>query len=226
MRNPHIVVTNPDRINIFLGKKKKDSNMDITRTMEDIYMPECQRLSAERHNYPVTVIYMPLQFCGDASDVCFSLFDNKVNLENTLFGILYSQQDDKVKTTILDELKKEDPRIRLIFCSAALGMGFDSPCITRVIHAAPPRSMNMYIQQTGRAGRRNQPSEAILFYNNSDIASNVHNMDEAMVTYCKNSANQCLRVLLLSNYGFAPKGNRDCMCCTVCRENCKCDRCS
>ena len=38
-----------------------------------------------------------------------------------------------------DDLKKGIPRIRLIFCTSSLGMGFDSPSIDRVIHCKPPR---------------------------------------------------------------------------------------
>ena len=48
----------------FLVKEGKESNWGITTTMEEIYLPECQRLATEHHNYPVTIMYMPLQFCG------------------------------------------------------------------------------------------------------------------------------------------------------------------
>ena len=39
-------------------------------------------------------------------------------------------------------------------------MGFDPPCIDRVIHTCP-RNISQYLQEIGRAGRRGQPAEAL-----------------------------------------------------------------
>ena len=63
-------------------------------------------------------------------------------------------------------------------------MGFDSPCVTRVIHARPPRRAIDFLQQVGRAERKGQESVSILYYNASDIATNT-NTEKCTVDYCR-----------------------------------------
>ncbi len=99
-------------------------------------------------DYPVTLMYLPLPWISEAAGYCDQLF-GKVTLHTCTFGVIFSSQDRDVITTITNELKKGQPRIRLIFCTSSLGMGFDSPSIVRVIHGRPPRNMSDYLQQIG-----------------------------------------------------------------------------
>ncbi|XP_067654366.1 ATP-dependent DNA helicase RecQ-like [Haliotis asinina] len=56
----------------------------------------------------------------------------------------------------------------IVFATIALGMGADLRHVQRVINIGPPKRLENYVQQIGRAARSGQQSEAILFYNNSD----------------------------------------------------------
>ena len=71
--------------------------------------------------------------------------------------------------------------MRLLFCTACVGMKFDSPSINRVIHAKPQRHIVDYIQQIGRAERAYQKSKAILNFNKSDIAYHVPDITDAII---------------------------------------------
>jgi len=57
---------------------------------------------------------------------------------------------------------------KCVILTNALGMGIDKPDIRFIIHTQIPQSPIHYYQEIGRAGRDNQPSYIILFYNPED----------------------------------------------------------
>jgi superfamily II DNA helicase RecQ len=59
-------------------------------------------------------------------------------------------------------LEKENPRIWLVLTTFISGMGFDPCDVTQIIHTCPPRNMTQYLQEIGRAGRREQSARAVL----------------------------------------------------------------
>ena len=57
----------------------------------------------------------------------------------------------------------------IIVATNAFGMGIDKANVGLVIHLDLPTSIENYVQETGRAGRNNKKSFAVLLYNNNDI---------------------------------------------------------
>jgi ATP-dependent DNA helicase RecQ len=61
-------------------------------------------------------------------------------------------------------------RVPLVVATNAFGMGIDRPDIRAVIHYDLPASLEVYSQESGRAGRDGLPAQCILLFQRSDRA--------------------------------------------------------
>ncbi|XP_057297640.1 ATP-dependent DNA helicase RecQ-like [Hydractinia symbiolongicarpus] len=193
IENCKVVTANPNRKSIFLKKEIRMSNCKGLAGYEDILLPIATELFE--------------RILGEDQYV-----DHKKHPSSRLFNQYHSPQTKLMKTTILEEIKRENSRIRIIFATTALGMGVNTPFVMKIIHISPPSNIESYIQEIGRAARRGQPAEAILYYNNSDISTNKKNVDQHMKEFC--DLTTCLRSFLQNYFGF--KHTKQELCCCNC----------
>ena len=231
MNNAVEVIGNADRRNIFYSKIIRENDELIS--YETILRPIASNLLDVNVNYPLTIIYLPLRWCGFAYKLFASILGKAQYYplgsypipERRLFAQYHAPQTLAMKEMILAQLTSEFSTIRVVFATVAIGMGVDIPSIREIIHVGPPASVQQYCQETGRAGRDGLPSKVVLYYNNRDIGKNRH-IGEDMRTYCK-IENQCLRKFLLD---YLQCGKLLCpvtghSCCSFCSLLCQCPDC-
>ena len=59
--------------------------------------------------------------------------------------------------------------VPIIVATTAFGMGIDKPDTRRVVNYSPPKTMEEYYQQVGRAGRDGAPATCIMYCNQADF---------------------------------------------------------
>lgn len=79
------------------------------------------------------------------------------------------------------------------------------------------------MQEIGRSGRDGLASEAILYFNKRDIASNVKYLREEMKSFCLLTT--CRRAGLLSYFGNNFMNETVHPCCDNCMSKCECSLC-
>jgi ATP-dependent DNA helicase RecQ len=78
----------------------------------------------------------------------------------------HAQMSPDMKANHLRRFQEEDDVV--IVATIAFGMGIDKPDVRFVLHADPPKSIEAYWQEVGRAGRDGLQAEGIAFYGVSD----------------------------------------------------------
>lgn len=85
--------------------------------------------------YPVTILYLPLKWCGFA----YKYFDKQLgneqyylaraepSPENRIFAQYHAPQTDTMKNQILKELASPESKVRVIVATVAMVMGVDIP---------------------------------------------------------------------------------------------------
>ena len=123
------VVGNPDQTNItyekhFRGEPDVDSLLKILS-------PIAEDLLRKQTNYPLTIIYIPLKWCGFAYKIFESVLGSNQYFpagslavpENRLFAQFHSPQTEEMKDEILKQLCSSKSTVRVVFATVALGMG-------------------------------------------------------------------------------------------------------
>ncbi|XP_048763913.1 probable ATP-dependent DNA helicase RecS [Ostrea edulis] len=205
------LIDNPDRDNIKLFVKKVKSTIPIA----DLFLFLVRLLKEKKELCERYIIFCPsIKLCGDV----FSAF----KMEKTQnIDMYHSKTIETVKENIKQDMQDENGKIRVLIATSAAGMGVNFKGVNNVIHFGPPKDMDSFVQQLGRAGRDgSQTAMALLLYNSRQCK----NLDDDMKKYIDNS-DKCRRQVMLSAYNYDPAENRvKHLCCDICNASCSCGK--
>ena len=143
----------------------------------------------------------------------------------------HAGMDNAKRRESQDAFAREDADI--VVATVAFGMGIDRSNVRFVIHAAMPKTIEHYQQETGRAGRDGLPSECVLLQSGSDfitlksiieksaeeaqaapeyVAASIRHLEE-MGRYCRGAL--CRHKALVQHFGQT-YDTPNCGACDIC----------
>ncbi len=214
LKNPTVLVGIFDRPNlVYRVVPRVDARTQVLQTLR-------------RHSKQAAIVYCISR--KDAEGMAHALEANRLRAAFYHAGM---EADERRRTQ--DAFAAEE--IDVVAATVAFGMGIDRSDVRCVVHAAMPKSIEHYQQETGRAGRDGLEAECVLLYSaadvmrweslieksaadagaGSEIIAASRELLEQMRRLC--TAVRC-RHRALSEYFGQPYSKADCEACDICLD--------
>ena len=143
------------------------------------------------------------------------------NDKTCFIGMYHHATREAQKKTAEEAFTSDESIMKVLFCTSSFGLGVNVQNCHLVIHVGPTKTVDQFLQESGRAGRNNAPSHSIMImYPNCTSGSAFE--DEMKVIF--RNREKCRREMLMSaieNPYPLPKLIPH-MCCDICAQSCNC----
>lgn len=205
LRNPLILRASFNRPNIFYEVRYKD-------LLDDVYS-DISNLLKSSGNVCSIVYCLERAVCDDLT--------MHLSQQGISSAAYHAGLNSKVRSSVLDDWLSS--RTQVVVATVAFGMGIDRQDVRIVCHYNLPKSMEAFYQESGRAGRDQQPSKSVLYYGlddrkkmefilrntknkKSELSSSSTELSEKaladfsqIIDYCENST--CRRKMIIESFG-------------------------
>jgi ATP-dependent DNA helicase RecQ len=148
LKDPEILVGSFDRPNLVYRVRRRTSRLDQVRTALD------------RHRKESGIVYCLRR--RDVDELCAALTSRGYRAVPYHAGMSDSDRKQSQEDFITEQAE-------IIVATIAFGMGIDKSNVRFVVHAAMPKTLEHYQQESGRAGRDGLEAECVLFYSGADF---------------------------------------------------------
>ncbi|XP_068757874.1 uncharacterized protein [Montipora capricornis] len=213
MDNPYEIKESPNKLNLtyVVECMRKDTHLEF------YFEWLIDELKTKQVSCEKTIIYcQTIKQCGIVYGTIKGLLGHNIYAgikESVLVEMLHSCTPAANKQNILHSFQIENGTIRLLIATIAFGMGVDCKGVHRIVHFGPSKTVEAYVQETGRAGRDGVQSMAYTLYHGILLS----HVEGQMKT------SEFRRLALLKHFDSVlqqPEKNH--LCCDNCAAGCKC----
>ena len=211
---------NPERKNIRYCVEYVESDKEVVGMFYSIIheLIEKKETCSRRLIYTQTRNQCATIYNAFCSDLGNNIYQNcEANPRFRLVDMFHGGTPESVKKHIVAQLAIPDICLRVVICTVAFGMGVNCSNVNETIHFGAPKSLEAYIQESGRIGRNGSTSISRILYN----AMLLRGADHQMRNYIKET--QCRRHSLMKNFeNYKQEKSSGCQCCDNCAKSCTC----
>jgi len=172
-RNPFVSLSSFDRTNLKIRVRHKSAG-GVAATLKPLL--DDLKLHSSRPSQQTTIVYAPTR--AQVEEVAAFLQKNLEGSPSSLSSTEQRSEGMKVEYYHAGCTTEQRERVHsnfvtskttVVVATVAFGMGIDKIDTRRIVHYGPPKTLEEYYQQIGRAGRDGLPSECILFVSAADF---------------------------------------------------------